>query len=72
MYVMEDRTSCESTTECPKNVYTQQHIWCPFVDQLLTAANCGTNLTVVIYNTYTRFANSIRANADDVWNDLVY
>jgi len=38
--------------------------------QLLTAVSCATKLTVVILNTYTRFANSQSANAD-VCNGLV-
>jgi hypothetical protein len=48
-----------------------QQIWWPLVSHLLTAVNCVTKLTVVILNTYTKFANSLRANAD-VCNGLGY
>jgi hypothetical protein len=50
---------------------SQQHLWWPLVSQLLTAANCARKVMVVILNTYTRFANSLSANAD-VCNGLVY
>jgi hypothetical protein len=48
-----------------------QQIWWPLVNHLLTDVNCVTKLTVVILNTYAKFAISLNANAD-VFNGLGY
>jgi hypothetical protein len=49
----------------------QQQLWWLLVNQLLTTVTCAMKLMVVILKTYTRFANSVCANAD-VCDGLVY
>jgi len=48
-----------------------QQLWWHLVSHLLNTVNCATKLTVVIFNTYTQFANSLSANAD-ICNGLVF
>jgi hypothetical protein len=71
VYSTEEVTLQELWQEIGLMQPSQQQLWLLFVSQLLTAVNCATKLMVVLLNIYTRFTNSLSANAD-VFNGLVY